>query len=109
MIVLAITFVLSLATAYQLGYLPLSLLIGYGGMSMLTFILYGVDKYAAIKDAQRIPEMNLLLCGLLGGWPGALLAQSLFRHKLRKAVFQLKFWLTSTINLTLLAGWLVAH
>lgn len=41
----------------------------------------------------RIPEKGLHAIELLGGWPGALLAQQVFRHKTRKLSYQLWFWL----------------
>jgi uncharacterized membrane protein YsdA (DUF1294 family) len=45
---------------------------------------------------------------LLGGWPGALLAQDLFRHKTSKTVFQAMFWCTVLLNCGGLAWWLHA-
>ena len=35
---------------------------------------------------------------LLGGWPGALLAQQMFRHKTRKLSYQLSFWLIVAVH-----------
>jgi uncharacterized membrane protein YsdA (DUF1294 family) len=46
----------------------------------------------------RTQESKLHLVALLGGWPGALLAQDLFRHKSRKAQFQVVFWITFFAN-----------
>jgi len=43
--------------------------------------------------ALRIPEFNLHLLELLGGWPGAFLAQRRLRHKCAKARYQIVFWL----------------
>ncbi|BBJ96181.1 hypothetical protein Xcc1_19110 [Xanthomonas campestris pv. campestris] len=44
---------------------------------------------------------------MLGGWPGALLAQEWFRHKCSKAAFQLAFWITAGLNVGLLLwAWL---
>ena len=67
-------------------------------MSALAFILYGVDKWAAKREAQRTAESTLQLCALLGGWPGALLAQQVFRHKSSKRSFQIAFWSSVTLN-----------
>jgi uncharacterized membrane protein YsdA (DUF1294 family) len=59
------------------------------GASGLAFGLYWMDKRSALADRRRVPENRLHLAGLLGGWPGALLAQQMFRHKTRKASFQI--------------------
>jgi len=65
----------------------------YGLMSVIAFALYGYDKKQARHDGQRTPEKLLHATELLGGWPGALLAQQVFRHKTRKFSYQLVFWL----------------
>jgi len=36
--------------------------------------------------------------GLLGGWPGALIAQGMFRHKSGKVAFLVPFWLSVIAN-----------
>ena len=74
----------------------------YIAMSLATFMLYGIDKWQAKKKAWRIPEKKLHLCSVLGGWPGALLAQQIFRHKTQKSSFRLVFWLTLSFNLLIL-------
>ena len=75
----------------------------YAAMSLVTFAAYGLDKDAARRRAWRIPEATLHVLSLLGGWPGALLAQAAFRHKTRKQPFRTVFWLTVVANLALLA------
>lgn len=67
-------------------------------MSLFSIFLYWTDKQAAMRGGWRTPEKVLHSFALLGGWPGALLAQRLFRHKTRKAEFQLVFWLTVVMN-----------
>lgn len=62
-------------------------------MSLLAAFLYWRDKRQARADGWRTPEKFLHAVELLGGWPGALIAQQLFRHKTRKVSFQLVFWL----------------
>jgi uncharacterized membrane protein YsdA (DUF1294 family) len=47
----------------------------------------------------------LHLFGLIGGWPGALLAQNFLRHKSKKWSFQVVFWVTAALNCGAL-GWL---
>ena len=56
-------------------------------MSVLAAIAFAKDKNAAIRHRRRIPEKRLHLLELLGGWPGAILAACIFRHKIRKAPY----------------------
>ena len=70
--------------------LPLAI---YALVSLLTFFLYWRDKHSALKDHWRTPETTLHFFELAGGWPGALVAQQVFRHKTRKLSYQLTFWL----------------
>ncbi|UCD74565.1 MAG: DUF1294 domain-containing protein [Phycisphaerales bacterium] len=74
----------------------------YLTMSVITFIVYGLDKRAAIKGRSRVPEATLHLLGLLGGFFGALVAQQVFRHKRRKLWFILITWLIVLLHA---AGW----
>ncbi|MFJ2389433.1 DUF1294 domain-containing protein [Pseudomonas koreensis] len=67
-------------------------LTAYGVVSVLTFFMYWADKRKARVDAWRTPENILHALELAGGWPGALLAQQVFRHKTRKVSFQILFW-----------------
>ena len=62
-------------------------------MSLLSYASYAVDKQRAKEKAWRLSENGLLLMDLLGGWPGAFLAQRRFRHKCSKRSFQFFFWL----------------
>ena len=63
----------------------------YAIMSLITFVAYAVDKSRAIHQRRRIPERTLHVLELLGGWPGALIAQPVFRHKLQKTSYMLAF------------------
>lgn len=78
----------------------------YALVSVIAFLLYGLDKRAATRGGWRTSEARLHLFELLGGWPGALLAQRVFRHKTRKAEFQVVFYLAVATNLGAL-GWLL--
>lgn len=68
-------------------------LLAYPLLSLFAFFAYWRDKRSAERGAWRTPEQTLHLLELFGGWPGALLAQQLLRHKTRKFSFQLVFWL----------------
>ena len=48
------------------------------------FCIYGMDKSAAIKQKQRIPNRVLLLIAAFGGSLGALAGMYTFRHKTKK-------------------------
>ncbi|WP_339883600.1 DUF1294 domain-containing protein [Vreelandella maris] len=77
----------------------------YAVVSMLAYIIYAIDKKAAINNRRRVSEKTLHLLGVVGGWPGAFLAQQRLRHKTQKTAFQVTFWLTVVVNLVC-AGWL---
>jgi uncharacterized membrane protein YsdA (DUF1294 family)/cold shock CspA family protein len=70
----------------------------YVAMSMATFIVYYGDKRAAAKGAWRVAESTLHGLALACGWPGALLAQSILRHKSSKPRFQRLFWFSAASN-----------
>jgi len=72
--------------------------------SIVAFFHYARDKSAARSGRRRTSEQRLLVLGLVGGWPGALLAQLTLRHKTAKRSFQLRFWLSVAINLVVV-GW----
>lgn len=62
----------------------LFVLVGSG----IAFVAYWLDKKAAEASRRRIPENTLHLMALLGGWPGAVIAQQLLRHKSSKGSFR---------------------
>lgn len=63
-------------------------------MSGISIVFYAYDKMAAILGAFRISEVFLHAISIAGGWPGAALAQQVFRHKCSKAAFQEIFMAT---------------
>jgi uncharacterized membrane protein YsdA (DUF1294 family) len=71
---------------------------GYAVISLTMYIVYAIDKRAAQKGRWRIPEAHLHLLALLGGWPGALIAQQTLRHKTVKRSFRFVFWITVMLN-----------
>lgn len=78
----------------------------YLALSAIALLLYWRDKRQARADGWRTPEKVLHAVELLGGWPGALLAQQLFRHKTRKVSFQLVFWLIVLLHEVVWADYL---
>jgi len=62
-------------------------------MSAVTYLVYALDKQRAREKEWRVSEGLLHLLGMLGGWPGAFLAQRRLRHKCSKPEFQILFWL----------------
>jgi len=70
----------------------------YQGASVLAFLIYAADKSAAKAGSWRVSESTLLFVGLAGGWPGAIVAQQLLRHKSSKASFRFAFWGTVALN-----------
>jgi uncharacterized membrane protein YsdA (DUF1294 family)/cold shock CspA family protein len=93
------SFLLLVAAIVALGLLPQPVLWLYLGMSVLTFAFYAMDKAAAQKGGQRTPESTLHTLALVGGWPGALYAQQLLRHKSSKESFRVVFWFTLVLNI----------
>jgi len=67
-------------------------------MSACCFASYARDKSAARRGERRTPENTLLVLGLLGGWPGGLLAQQWLRHKTVKQPFRRWFWCSTVVN-----------
>ena len=53
-------------------------------INIAAFCMYGIDKSAAIKQKQRIPNRVLLLTAAFGGSLGALAGMYTFRHKTKK-------------------------
>jgi uncharacterized membrane protein YsdA (DUF1294 family) len=97
-----------LSVLWLVGPVPLLVLIIYVVMSLVAFAAYAADKAQAGLGKGRVPERVLHLIELAGGWPGALVAQRQFRHKTRKARFQLIFWLIVLIHLVAV-WWLVTR
>jgi len=51
------------------------------GINVLTFVVYGVDKWKAKQGKWRISEATLLLLAVVGGTIGALLGMQVWHHK----------------------------
>ena len=71
----------------------------FAAVSAITAVLFYIDKRAAIDKRWRVSERQLLIASFLCGWPGALVARKLFRHKTKKWSFVLRFWCVVLANL----------
>lgn len=69
----------------KIGFIEIYLII----INLITFIVFGVDKRAAIKKRSRIRVSTLLTLSFVGGSLGGLIAMYLFRHKTKKLQFTL--------------------
>lgn len=96
--VIAATFLALVGMAVIVGSLHWALIVVYVLASVVTYSAYEGDKRAAQTGGWRTGEGTLLLLGLVGGWPGGLLAQHRFRHKTKKGSFQAAYWLTVGLN-----------
>lgn len=106
LLLFAIIFLVCMAISVFAGKLPLLVLGIYLLASGYTLIAYKLDKTAAKRSHRRTPEKTLHVLALIGGWPGAIIGQKLFRHKSKKLSFQVTFWLTIILNCAALA-WLL--
>jgi uncharacterized membrane protein YsdA (DUF1294 family)/cold shock CspA family protein len=69
---------------FALLWLPVAWWMGSGAMaivSAITYAMYAHDKQQAVSGGWRVTESWLHLAELLGGWPGAFLAQRRLRHR----------------------------
>lgn len=82
--------------------IALAILLIYLAASLVTFVVYALDKSAAKAGKRRTPEKTLHILALIGGWPGAWFAQQKLRHKTQKQPFRIIFWLTVVLNVTVL-------
>ena len=98
MIAGALLFLVAVGFSVFAGPIPFIVLVVYLGMSSLTYLVYYFDKSAAKSNGQRTSEDTLHGLSLLGGWPGAMIAQQTFRHKSSKKSFRAVFWVTVIAN-----------
>lgn len=95
---LVLALVVFVLASFYLGFTPLALSIFLVIFSLVSYALYAKDKSAAQTNGWRVSERTLHTTALLGGWPGALVAQQRLRHKTKKASFRAVFWVTVVVN-----------
>jgi uncharacterized membrane protein YsdA (DUF1294 family) len=74
-------------------------------MSAVAFAAYSLDKRRAGRGEWRISERTLHAIELLGGWPGAWLAQRVYRHKWRQTHYMTVFWAIGGLHAFAWAWW----
>ena len=97
-IIFSVVYLVSVSCSVFLSKTPLELLVAYILVSIFTFAVYAKDKRAAVNGKWRTKESTLHLLSLIGGWPGALVAQNKLRHKSKKQPFKLILWITIICN-----------
>ena len=67
-------------------------------INAVSFLLFGYDKFLAIKNKRRIPEKELFTVATIGGAFGGLFAILVFKHKISKALFMWRFMFVFMLN-----------
>ncbi len=104
--VVSVVFVLSLIGLAVAGRLNPWVPARYGLASLVGFFAYWIDKADAQRGRWRTPESTLQTLALVGGWPGAWIAQQVLRHKTRKSSFTAVFGACVVLNLAALT-WMI--
>jgi uncharacterized membrane protein YsdA (DUF1294 family) len=81
-----------------------SLILYLAGINLVTFAMFAWDKRSAISGDWRIPEKTLLTLALVGGTPGAIIAQQRLRHKTRKQPFRAQLILIAGLHVVLVVA-----
>ncbi len=77
-------------------------------MSIITFVVFGIDKWKAKNEKWRTPESTLFLLSIFGGSIGALLGMQVWHHKTQHWSFRLGIPFILILQLGLL-GWYLLH
>ncbi len=75
-------------------------------INIITFILYGIDKFNAVRGIWRIREIVLLTFSFMGGSLGGFLAMKIFRHKTKNRKFSFGIPIMLLIHLVILISWI---
>lgn len=101
-LILALFSLVILSLTYGTDYPPQVLYI-YLVMSIVSCLAYAADKQAAKDKRWRVSDGQFHLVAIMGGWPGAIIAQHLFNHKKSKLRFRRWFWATVMLNCLVVA------
>ena len=72
-------------------------------VNIVTFLLYGIDKYKAKKGKWRISEATLLMMAAIGGSIGAWAGMRLWHHKTMHKKFKYVIPLIIIMQIALVA------
>ena len=81
------------------------ILLYLAAINVVTFLVYGLDKWKAKQGAWRIKESTLLLLAAVGGSVGALLGMQTFRHKTKHLQFTVGVPLILLVQIGLAVWW----
>jgi uncharacterized membrane protein YsdA (DUF1294 family) len=73
-------------------------------INIVTFIIYGIDKYKAKKGKWRIPENSLIGLAIIGGSIGAYIGMRVWHHKTMHLKF--KYGIPLIIIIQLIAAYM---
>ena len=79
-----------------------ALLYFFIAINIITFLVFGYDKWLAKKNNRRVSEFNLLLLTGIGGTIGGIVSMYLFKHKTNKFSFTLAFYAIAILQIVLL-------
>ena len=77
-------------------------------INVITFLVYGIDKWKAKRSKWRIPEATLLGLAVIGGSIGAWLGMKVWHHKTMHKKFQFGIPLILIIQLAIVI-WLYSR
>ena len=72
-------------------------------INIVSFFLYGIDKYKAKKNKWRISEATLLMIAVIGGSIGAWVSMRLWHHKTMHKKFKYGIPLIIIMQIALVA------
>ena len=92
-----------------MNYLTLNIVLIYlVAINGVTFVVYGIDKYKAVRSKWRIPESTLIGLAVIGGSVGAWLGMKFWHHKTLHAKFRFGIPIILIAQVAL-AWWLMQH
>ena len=76
-------------------------------INIITFIVFGLDKYYAIKNKFRVSEATLFCLCIIGGSFLGYIGMKVFRHKTKKTYFRIGVPLIMILEAILIIKWVV--